>query len=214
MTTRSDWENSVLKSAGASSLSELEVPLGAESTYPLLGDDAGAAGALETFEWRVRLVIRDSFDQEQLSSLKDPGTDVVAWTEQSEQPLSSILQATRHQNEGRIRVDLQILKNLTQIRELRTSKPEIETWVLVSEGADNDDPETLVGETIRILTGILAGCRVLEIRQAEGESYHSLFSRLNVARLLQYESQLNRFSDPVEGAGFFAELAQRLSSSL
>lgn len=211
MTTRSDWETAVLKS-GASKLSELEAPLSEGGpTYPLLGpDDEGAEESAESFPWRVRVVLNGTFDSEQLASLKDPNTEVVEAEDLREERLSSGLEGSRSGDEGRVRVDLKMLKNLTEIRKLRSEHPELRTWVLVSEGAAGEDPETLVGETIRQMTGVLAGCNVLEIRQGEGEPYGSVFSRVNVARLMNHESELCGIEDPIRGAGFFRQLAERL----
>ena len=60
------------------------------------------------------------------------------------------------------------------------------------------------------MTGVLAGCQIIEILQAEGESFHSLWARLNVTRIMALESDLQKLVDPTSGAGLFSELQARL----
>ena len=212
MTTYSDWEKAVLKGSEGSPLSDLESSVeGSDATYPLLGSDKEASSQdIARFHWRVRVVAAEASNLDDLAFLRDSETDVIQAKELAEQPLSSSLQAHKDQDEGRVRVDLNLLKNITEIRRLMLQNPDLKTWVLVSDGQSGDDPEALVGETLRQLTGVLSGCQVLEIRQGVEESCQSVRTRVNVARLMAHESFLRDLPDPIAGAGFFQEFAERL----
>jgi hypothetical protein len=211
VTTYSDWEGAVLKGPDAR-LSDLEAAVdGSKATYPLLGPDGEVSGLpLDSFDWRVRVVLTAPLDANEVAAMRDSDTDVIETEEIDEQPLSSSVTASRTGSEGRVTVDLNLLRNITEIRRLQEHYSDLKTWVLVSEGRPTDDPEALVGETIRQLTGVLSGCRVLEIRQGAGEAIQSVRARLNVARLMAHESHLRGLPDPIAGAGFFRELTDRI----
>ena len=145
-----------------------------------------------------------------MEALRDSLTEVRLGESVSEEPLQSGIEATRVGDEGRVRVDLSLLRNVAEIRKLRADHPDVKKWVLVTEESVESEPEKLVGETIRVLTGLLGGCGILEIRAAAGEPFSSVWSRHNVARLLAHESQLSEFPDPLAGAGLFRELQKRI----
>lgn len=205
------WEKKVLKGSEAEKLSELEAPLlGTDSTYPMLGEDTQPAAVVERFRWTTRIVLCEAFSEAQMEALRDPLTEVRLGESVSEMPLESAIEATRVGDEGRVRVDLSLLRNVAEIRKLRADHPGVEKWVLVTEESVESDPEKLVGETIRVLTGLLGGCGILEIRAGAGEPFSSVWSRHSVARLLAHESQLSEFPDPLAGAGLFRELQKRI----
>ena len=205
------WKKKVLKGTEAENLSKLEAELpGTDATYPLLVPDSEPNSLPGHLEWKTRIVLGQAFQEHQMEALRDAFTEVCLGEPADEEPLESCLQASRAGREGRVRVDLSLLKNVAEIRRLRAAHPQIETWVLVTEESVESDPEKLVGETIRVLTGVLGGCSLLEIRRAVDEPFSSIWSRNNVARLLAHESQLQELPDPVAGAGLFQELQRRL----
>jgi hypothetical protein len=212
LTTHSDWEKAVLKGSEDSQLSVLESPVeGSKTTYPLLGSELAPPGHdLARFDWRVRVVVNEPIDVQTMSDLADSEIEVLEAQELAELPLESSLQAFKTEVEGRVKVDLHLLKNITEIRRLKGQNPDLKDWALVCEGHSEEDPEALVGETLRLLTGVLSGCQVLEIRQGEGESLRSVKTRVNIARLMAHESSLQSLPDPIAGAGFFQELTERL----
>ena len=206
-----NWAKKVLKGTEAENLSQMEAPLpGTDTTYPMLGEDARCEAVVEQLSWTTRIVLAEAFSEAQMEALRDPLTEVRLSESVSEESLESAVRATRVGDEGRVRVDLSLLRNVAEIRKLRADYPDLKEWVLVTEESVDSDPEKLVGETIRILTGLLGGCGVLEIRAGEGEPFSSVWSRHNVARLLAHEAQLGEFPDPVAGAGLFRELQERL----
>ena len=208
-----NWEKRVLKGSEAGSLTELEAPLqGTDSTYPMLGEDTQPAAAVEKLSWTTRIVLPEAFSEAQMDALRDSLTEVRLGESVSEEPLNSAIEATRVGDEGRVRVDLSLLRNVAEIRKLRADHPDLKKWALVTEESVESDPEKLVGETIRVLTGLLGGCGVLEIRVQKGEPFSSVWSRHNVARLLAHESQMSQFPDPLAGAGLFRELQKRIQS--
>ena len=203
MSSRSDWE----ALAGADSL--------IKDGYPILGEEqALGEGTLPLRGWRVRVVLREPLDKERLTALSEGVAEVlVAPASGESEPLPSSLSVRRAGGEARVEADLQMLRNVAEIRRLQTSHPDITTWVLVTNGAGEEDPETLVGETLRQLTGVLSGCQVIEIVQAAEESFSSVWHRVNVSRLLAHESELGQFPDPLAGAGLFAALSSQDVSS-
>lgn len=175
--------------------------------YPLVGRELEADGSpLATYRWRVRVVPDQPLSQEEAALLQDSLCEVAERAERTEELLEAGVSAARTSDEGRISVDLNLLRNVAEIRRLREKYPDISVWTLVSEGHDDEDPERLVGETIRLLTGVLAGCDVSEIRQGKSETFESVWSRVNVARLMAEESQLQELPDPITGAGLFTSV--------
>lgn len=197
----------------ASRLSELESPVeGSRATYPLCTAEGEAEESpAEPFDWRVRVVVNENLSDQEKAALVDSETELTEVRNLDEAILPSLLEASRTAQEGRVAVDLRILRNIAEIRRLQVEHSDLKTWVLVSEAQPEADPEALVAETVRQLTGVLSGCRVLEIRQGVGESFKSLWSRLNVARLMAHESSLRGLPDPIRGAEFFEQLGQRLA---
>lgn len=205
------WEKKVLKGTEAENLSQLEAPLpGTDSTYPMLGEDSELVPEVDRLTWSTRIVLSEAFSDEQMEALRDSTTEVRLDGSVSEEPLESAVRASRVGGEGRIRVDLSLLRNVAEIRKLRANHPDIKEWVLVTEESVESEPERLVGETIQVLTGLLGGCGTLEIRAQAGEPFSSVWSRQNVARLLAHESRLGEFPDPIAGAGLFRELQKRI----
>lgn len=208
------WQETVLKSAGLSSLQELEAPLpGGDQTYPLLGGEESVSTDLrEEFTWRVRVVLVDEPDSEYGKVFREAAQEVRVGTSlEVGEPLSSCLKVTRFEDTAEIQVDLLLLRNLAEIRRLKAAHPDVREWTLVSEGERDDDPERLVGETLRQVTGVVGGCRVIEIRQGEKESLHGVWERVCVAKLLATEADLFTLPDVLAGAGFFSTLAARLN---
>ena len=214
MSLDKDWQNLVLKGATESSLSTLESPIPQSGgTYPLLGLEVRSAESdLSSKSWSLHLLLREKFSEDETTAL---GEFVDVIEQVSEPPksdgetLESFLTACRVGKECRVAVDLNLLRNISEIQRLRSQYPDVETWILSSPGQKGDDPEQLVGETIRQLTGVLAGCQILEILQGESESFHSLWARLNVARIMALESDLQKLVDTTSGAGLFSELQAR-----
>lgn len=208
------WKREVVGAQGGE-LSQHESSLGpTDATYPLLGleDIAGLEPARASLSWRVRIASDEEFESSQLLALQEFGTEIVASSSLMDESgtLTSYLRVAKRGHEALVRVDLNILKNIAEIRRLKALHTEFDSWVLLSEGTAQDDPEQLVGETLRQLTGLLAGCEILEIHRAPGESFQSVWGRLNVSRLLALESALQELSDPIAGAGFFAQLQDRI----
>ncbi|HIB66320.1 MAG TPA: hypothetical protein EYO33_14695 [Phycisphaerales bacterium] len=203
MSLRSDWENL----AGADEL--------VKDGYPILGEEQAVGGeSLSQKTWKVRVVLRESLDEERLTALSEGVAQVLVAPSSGEtESLKSCLRVRKEGSEARIEADLQMLRNMAEIQRLQTAHPEVATWVLVTNGSPENDPETLVGETLKQLTGVLAGCQVIEIVQAPGESFSSLWHRVNVSRLLSHESELGDFPDPLAGAGLFSALASQDVSS-
>lgn len=210
MTSRADWE----KMLGAAEEAEIQ---GVEATYPLLGDERPEDVVGTPKRWRLAVVYRDEFSDHELTSLEDGVDRVVRMSSNTKAQgdrLRSFLTAYAAESEGRVEVDLQMLRNIAEIRRLRSAYPELTEWTLVCPGEAGDDPEVLVGETLRQLTGVLAGCDCLEIVQGEGESFNALWGRINVARLMATEGELASAPDALSGSGFFAELEARLGRVL
>lgn len=210
------WKREVV-GAGGGELQAHELSLGLRGstyTYPLLGEEdvEGPERSQNSLSWRVRIVSAEDFEDSQLVALREFGTEIVSASslEKEGGSLASFLKVAKRGREAVIRVDLNMLKNISEIRRLKIAHPEIESWVLLTEGVAQDDPERLVGETLCQLTGLLAGCEILEIQHAAGESFQSVWGRLNVSRLLALESDLQDLPDPIVGAGFFKQLQDRL----
>lgn len=207
MSDREAW----LKKAG--DVTESPVPGTASATYPLLGQEIPDQPARPQPVWKVRVVVREDFSPELREALSlgvDEVLDATAVPAGGE-PLKSVLEVNARQGQARVVADLALLRNVAEIRRLRAQHAHIDTWILMSEGQPGDDPEVLVGETLKQLAGVLGGCHIVEIRQGEGESFNALWGRLNVARLMATEGELDGIPDPVSGSGLFTELEARLS---
>jgi hypothetical protein len=187
---------------------------GSQATYPLLGSENDESGVENPRFWSIRVVLKYDYDGVRRSALEESVAEVLVMSgpgdgEPTERCPSCLDVLLGH--EGRVKVNLEILRNVTEIKRLQAAYPSVERWVLVSDEVTGDDPEMLVGETIRQLTGVLAGCDVLEIQQGDDESFESLWCRLSVARLMATESELQHLPDSLLGAGFFSTLQERLS---
>lgn len=213
MGLKQEWTDLVLKGTADGSLSKMEAPIpGGTGTYPLLGvEDRSSSFVTSPNTWSLRLVVRENFSEEQLSALCEFTDSFARFEEKTgSESIDSFLEVERVNTECYLKVDLNLLRNISEIKRLQGLHPEIETWVLKCCGQENDDPEELVGETIRQLTGVLANCQIIEIEQGLGEGFHSLWARLNVARIMALESDLQALSNPCQGAGLFSELQNRL----
>lgn len=217
--TFSEWQAAVLSNSGAGDLLSMEKRLpGAKQTYPLLVEETipTAEASLQPHRWSIRVVTTFPYDGEKKEALLDGGVQMVDVGQESRQDFESAescLELRIGRSQARLKVDLNILRNISEIKRMRTRHPEIHSWILVCEYSETDEPEALVAETIRQMTGVLAGCEVIEIRQGERESFQSLWGRLNVARLLMFEGELERAPDAVAGASFFTELSGRLENA-
>lgn len=212
MTDFTTWNARVLRESGEEDLDRLEASVpGSHARYPLLGEERGGLEEPSQLQWTTRVVL-ERFPEQGFEP-PDQWLEVVAGKPLRGEHLESLLRVVRVDGEAFVTVDLHLLRNVAEIRRLRETHPDIECWVLVTEESVEADPEKLVGETIRLLTGVLSGCRRLEIRQQSGESLSSVRARLNVARLMHFESGLGQLSDPLPGAGLFEELQRRLSLS-
>ena len=215
MSTREQWEKRVLSDSESTKLKDLERSVeGRGHTYPLLGRAISATSApMEPPDWGVRISLLEAFDEHKMLALNENVTEL-KFGEPSplakKSSLSTFLDATLVDKEAFVGVDLNLLRNIAEIRRLQQEHPEVEYWTLFTTGATGEDPERLIGETIRQLTAVLSGCHTIELRQAKGESFQSLWGRLNVSRLMAEESGLAEKSDFVSGAGFFHELEERL----
>lgn len=210
VTERSDWERAI----GDSREAKVQA---VEATYPLLGDERPTEIALEPKSWRLVVIYRDDLSEDELTSLRDGVDHLARLCEEGEEQgegerLQSFLPGLLTEEGARFEVDLQMLRNIAEIRRLKGIHSGVREWTLVCRGQAGDDPEVLVGETLRQLTGVLAGCDCLEIVQGEGESFNSFWSRVNVARLMATESELAPAPDALSGSGFFAELGNRLAA--
>lgn len=203
MSSEAAWKESVKE------VPEKPLP-GTQATYPLLGDERSDEPSTGERNWSVRLVLREEYSGEALQALSEDTQEVFTETPEVGEELPSVLRAEKAGAAARVWPDLNLLRNVAEIQRLKATNPQIDEWILVCPGEAGDDPEVLVGETIRQLTGVLAGFDVLEIRQGEGESFTSLWGRLNVARLMATEAELQSCSDPTSGAGLFAILRERL----
>ena len=105
-----------------------------------------------------------------------------------------------------LRPDSQILKNTALIRQLRESRPELDGIVVETVGHADSDPELLIHQTIQLMSGVLGGVKALRVTQSKGEPFSSLWSRLNIARLLKWEAQMGESSHSTRGAGLFSEI--------
>ncbi len=185
-----------------------------DRSYPLLGSELDPRDLqAEPTAWVLRVVLAQAYDGDRRRALDDSMAEVIE--ESVVGPgvaLESFLDVSVNEAEARVCVDLEILRNVAEIARLKAAHPEVEAWVLVSAEDGGDDPETLVSETIRQLTGVLSGCDAIEIRQADQESFESLWSRLSVGHLLATEAELGSLPNPVQGAGFFSEILNESSS--
>lgn len=206
MSDREAW----LKKAG--DVAESPVPGAESATYPLLGEELAEQAASSQPVWKVRVVVRQDFSPELREALSQGVDEVLdaAAVPAGGEALKSVLEVKVRQGQARVVADLALLRNVAEIRRLRARYSDIDTWILMSEGQSGDDPEVLVGETLKQLAGVLGGCHIVEIRQGEGESFNALWGRLNVARLMATEGELDGIPDPVSGSGLFAELEARL----
>lgn len=179
--------------------------------YPLLGEEESGGQAQQPKSWTVRLLLARRYDEAQMAALSQDVDEVRFESAEQGTPLSSHLTVQQVGSEARVWTDLSLLKGVAEIRRLRNLHPEIKEWTLVSPPAPSDDPEALVGETIRQLTGLLAGCDVIEIQQGENEGFSTLWGRLGTARLLATEAELSEVPDTVTGSGFFSQMVEKLS---
>lgn len=211
MTDFTSWQNKIVPEG--QSLLSLERPVeGTSTTYPLLSSVSQLAETTERRTWSVRVVLNSALSESKMTALAESVEDVrVRSSEPEDEVLESLLRVEKRGAEARIWTDLLMLRNLAEIQRLQSCHPEIEIWTLVTVGSSDEDPEHLVGETIRQLTGVLAGCRFLELRQGVGESFQSLWGRVNVSRLMASEGELQALQDPLSGTPFFEELRDRLS---
>lgn len=208
MSDRSGWEKSVGTQAEAS-------VTGSTAHYPLLGDERLDETESPSKGWWVKVLVRESYSESERSALSEGVGSLEDYADRPEgQKMESLLPVSLIGDEARVEVDLQVLRNIAEIRRLKAARPDILRWTLVCEGKAGDDPEVLVGETLRQLTGVLAGCDTLEIVQGVGEPFNGLWSRVNVARLMASEGELGQAPDALSGSGFFAELQSRLAVSI
>lgn len=113
--------------------------------------------------------------------------------------------------EHSITLDGMFLRNLSLLRNTIDEHPEVDRWVAHSAVSASGETEGLIADTIAYWAAAVGGAQVLEIRQQPGESFDTLWARLNICRLLRWESDLGEPGDALTGAGFFTELAQNLS---
>lgn len=214
MTDISEWE-ALLGGPSNRTVAELEKSVcDSTANYPLLGTEGQPTRPGEPLSWTVRVVLNEKLEENQMKALEDlVGEIVISSDGLAGDQLDSFLETFVTGNECRVATDLNLLRNVAEIKRLQGRHPKIETWVLATTGLEEDDPEHLVGETIRQLTGLLAGCAVLEVRQIPGEDFRSVWHRINVSRLLALESELKNCPEPLDGAGLFSELETRISPS-
>lgn len=210
------WRDTVLTAAGVEKLEDLEAPLpGSDKTYPILVADVDVQPqpTEKADRWGVRVVLSEPLGEEAMEALRESTAEVVVRTgppDTEEAPVEGPLSVTYSGGEARVVVDLNLLRNVAELRRLRESSDGSLRWILVSNGLQSEDPENLVSETIRQLTGVLGGCDLLEIHQGVDETFTSLWSRVNVARIMEFEAELQGTADPITGAGLFRELQLRL----
>ncbi len=222
-----EWVNRVLATAKVESLAQLEKPVSGTSgaRYPLLGRESAQAPVGQKRSWTLRLGLREKFGQEEFTALTE-GVDELLWlgqgeidfpgaltlVEEAESPdgiRRTLKQGERNRTERLCRLDLQVLRNVATL-----SDPDGGAELLVvsaPEPTADAETESLIEQTLVYLSGILAGADVLEVRQRAGESFDSLWPRLNILRLLKWEAGLSEQPPLCQGAGFFEELRQRLS---
>lgn len=183
--------------------------------YPLVVPDKECHQDPLPSRFRLRLVVQKPLSEQETQALE--GVELVDALSESEVKAAEILAETPLRvelrgQEGRIWVDYQILRNIALLHGFRESHEQIRDWVLVSpEGSGPADPEHLVGETVRQMTGVLGGCNVIEIRQGVEEDFSSVWFRLNVGRLMESESDLQGLPDPTVGAGLFGAVRSLMS---
>lgn len=105
-----------------------------------------------------------------------------------------------------LKTNLEILKNIALVEQFRKTHPDIDRVVVETATNVDSDPELLVHQTVAFMGGVLGGAHLLRVSQVEGEPLNSVWSRLNILRLLRWEAQLGSFPSCTEGAGLFAEL--------
>jgi hypothetical protein len=115
--------------------------------------------------------------------------------------------AERTSIEQVVLADGQILRNLALLRAAAEQHPEVDRWVVRSSLSAASEAEGLIGDTLAYWTAAVAGVHVLEVEQQPAEPFATLWSRLNVPRLLRWESELGEPGDALCGAGLFDSLA-------
>lgn len=105
-----------------------------------------------------------------------------------------------------VMVDKALLRNLAWLRSLPGEHPEVARWVVRSNRSAGGEAEGLIGDTLAYLAGAVGGAGVLEVAQQPGESFDTLWPRLNIPRLLRWEAGLGAPGDALAGAGVFAAL--------
>ena len=178
--------------------------------YPLLGQELSEAKSSPTLNWGIRLILSQPYEGERLAALSEDVAEVSFSLPEEGAKIESSVLAHRVGQEIRVQPDLKLLANIAEIRRLRSVHQDIETWTLVSAPAESDDPEALVGESIRLLTGLLGGCNILELQQGQEESFSTFWGRLGAARLLATEAELTQVPDTLSGAGLFHDLEKNL----
>lgn len=200
-------------------LGKLEHPIeGSDQTYPLIG--SGSTDEVrqpQARSWSVRAVLHTEYRAEEMSVLRDSVAQILKADDlvrEDAEYLPSHLKAEKRGTEGRVWPDQNFLRTIAEVRRLKAQFTELESWTAVSEGSLREDPENLVGETLRQLSAVLAGCHSLEFVQAKDESFQSFWSRLSVSFLMAAEADLQAFEDPISGASFFSDLVERLDTQV
>lgn len=104
-------------------------------------------------------------------------------------------------------LDSLVLRNLGSLRHSIAHQPS-ERLVVTSSVSAERQAEGLIADTLAYWTGAVGGASVLEVEQQPGEPLTSLWSRLNVCRLLRWEAGLAEPGDPLAGASLFTQLAE------
>lgn len=227
MSSYQDWQDAVVKAAGVESLESLEKDVSQVEgvRYPLLAE-AVSGSAHGVADWKLRLALCQEFEESRMGALSED-VDQLLWVGEGDGPSPEFLDLAKEEpaelsflpcwtrQVGRdpelaVVLDLQVLRNTAELRRLKRTNPSLA--VVGPTRPPGQETESLVEDTLVYLTGILAGATVLEVRQAPGETWESLWSRLNILRILKWESGLQGLPSVCEGSGFFAELEERLTS--
>ncbi len=103
-----------------------------------------------------------------------------------------------------VNLDSMLLRNLALLRSGPLDGPRLVVSSAVSAGGET---EGLIADTVAYWTGAVAGVAALEVAQQELEDFPTLWARLNICRLLRWESELGQAEDACAGAGLFQSLA-------
>lgn len=103
-------------------------------------------------------------------------------------------------------LDERLLNNISLIAERVARQGRDGDVVASSPVFQASDGESMIRQTLAYLAGVIGGAQVLEVAQHEGESWESLWLRMNILRLLRWEAGLSSSGYACRGAGCFQEL--------